>query len=135
MAFGPKPRSYKQKTNKLLRRLAIRSLLSDRVQAEHLIVLDELVLEQPRTKEIAGLLSRLGVAGSALVVTGEPNRTALLSARNLEKVKALPADYLNVVDLLNHRYLVMTVGAVRRAEQLWGGERVNQRYAKTQEGA
>lgn len=135
VAFGPKPRSYHQKINKRMRRLAIRSLLSDKAQTDYLIVLEELTLEQPRTKEIAAMLDRLGVDGSALLVTAEPNRVALLSARNLTKVKAMPSSYLNVLDLLNHRYLIMTVGAVRRVEGLWGGERANQRYAKPEEAA
>ena len=58
-----------------------------------------------------------------LLVTGAADRNLLLSARNLPGAKALPADYLNVADLLSHRGLVMTVDAVRGAEALWGGER------------
>jgi large subunit ribosomal protein L4 len=68
-------------------------------------------------------------------VTGEPNRNLLLSARNLPGAKALPADYLNVADLLSHRGLVMTVDAVRRAEALWGGERATRRIAPIPETA
>lgn len=135
VAFGPRPRSYHQKVNKRVRRLAIRSLLSDRAQTGRLIVLEELPLEQPRTKEIATILDRLGAERSTLLVTAQPDRTALLSARNLPGVKTLPAPYLNVLDLLHHRYLVMTVAAVRRAEELWGGPRAHQRYAKSQEVA
>ena len=64
---------------------------------------------------------------SALVVTGAPDRTALLSTRNIPGVRAVPADVLNVADMLAHRSLVLTVDAVRRAEALWGGDRASGR--------
>jgi len=131
VVFGPKPRSYKQKVNKRVRRLAIRSLLSDRARSGDLIVVedDALALEQIRTKEVARLLNQLEVKRSALLVPGAPNRTLYLSARNLPRVKVLPAPYLNVLDLLNHQSLVMSVAAVRKAEELWGGERALLRRA------
>jgi ribosomal protein L4 len=62
-----------------------------------------------------------------LIVTGEPERNVFLSARNLPETKVLPAAYLNVVDVLSHRALIMTVDAVRKAEFLWGGERAVRR--------
>jgi len=127
VAFGPKPRSYRQALPRRMKRLAIRSVLSGKVADGQLAVVDELSLKRPRTKEIAGLLVSLGVERSALIVTGDADRMVHVSARNLARIKALPAAYLNVVDMLTHRDLVMTVAAVRRCEELWGGERAGRR--------
>jgi hypothetical protein len=90
---------------------------------------NKLSLEKPRTKDIVALLGNLGLERSTLLVTEEADKNILTSARNLSKVKVLPAPYLNVVDMLSHRYLLMTVGAVRKAEQLWGGARALRRRA------
>jgi len=130
IVFGPKPRDYSQRLPKKMRRLAIRSALSAKAADGELIVLDRLELERPNTREMARILQNLGVDRSALVVTGEPDRTVFLSVRNLEKKKCLPAAYLNVVDLLHHRYLVMTEAAVRKAEELWGEARDRERSLK-----
>ena len=131
VAFGPKPRSYRQALPKRMKRLAIRSVLSGKVADGRLVVLKELALEKPRTKDMVGVLTSLGVERSALIVTGEPDRNVHVSARNIPKTKVLPAAYLNVLDLLMHRHLVMTVAAVRRCEALWGGDGAGQRRAKT----
>ncbi|MBI4236657.1 MAG: 50S ribosomal protein L4 [Chloroflexi bacterium] len=119
IAFGPKPRSYRQAMPVRMRRQALRCVLSSKVQEGSLILLDSWSMEQPRTKEMAQALARLGVAGRALLVTRDPEPGVVLSARNLEQVKTLPAASLNVGDLLAHRHLVMTVDALRRAEELW----------------
>ena len=129
IVFGPKPRSFSQDLPKRMRRLAIRSALSAKVEDGSLKVVTALDFDQPRTKAVAAVLNAFEMERSALLVTGEPNRTLLLGARNLPGTKALPASYLNVVDLLSHRGLLMTVDAVRRAEALWGGERAKRRLA------
>ena len=120
VAFGPRPRSYRQKLLKKMKRLAIRSALSGKVVDGQLHVVDKLSFAQPRTKEMVRVLHNVGIQRSALVVTGEPDRLVLVSARNLQKTKVLPAAYLNVVDLLTHRDLLLTEEAVRRVEGLWG---------------
>ncbi len=120
VAFGPRPRSYRQKLLKKMRRLAIRSALSGKVVDGQLHVVDKISFAEPRTKEMVSILHNVGIQRSALVVTGEPDRSVLVSARNLQKTKVLPAAYLNVVDLLTHRDLVLTEEAVRRVEGLWG---------------
>ena len=135
ISFGPKPRSFKQALNKRIRRLAIRSVLSAKAQEGELKVLQSLDFDAPKTKVIRDLLGVLDVQRSALLVTAAPNRNLLLSARNLVGAKALPADYLNVDDLLSHHDLVMTVDAVRRTEALWGGERATRRIAPIPEVA
>ena len=129
VAFGPKPRSYTQRLPKRMRRLAIRSVLSSRVAEGRLHVVDSLGVEEPSTKAASALLSNLGIERSVLVVTGEPDRAALLSTRNIPGVRTTPADVLNVADMLAHRTLVLTVDAVRRAEALWGGKRADGRSA------
>lgn len=123
VAFGPKPRSYAQKLPKRMRRLAIRSVLSSRVAEERLHVVDSLGIDEPSTRAAVDLLARLGLERSVLVVTGEPDRVALLSVRNIAGSRVAPADVLNVADMLAHRSLLLTVDAVRRIEALWGGER------------
>ncbi len=135
IVFGPKPRSYKQDLPKRVRRLAIRSAISAKVEDGSLKVIQAFDLDAPKTRAVADLLGALDLARSALIVTGQPNRNALLSARNLPGTKVLPAPYLNVVDLLSYRGLVMTVDAVRRAEAIWGGERASRRLAPLPEAA
>ena len=125
--FGPKPRAYTQRLPKRMRRLAIRSVLASRVRDERLEVVSELGIEQPSTKAMIALLEQLGVERSALIVSAEADRAAFLSARNVAGASVQPADVLNVADMLAHRTLVLTVDAVRRIEQLWGGERAGGR--------
>ncbi len=120
VAFGPRPRSYRQALPKKMRRLAIRSALSGKVADGQLHIVDKLVFKQPRTKDVVRILSNVGIERSALIVTGDPDRSALISARNRPKTKVLPAAYLNIVDMLTHRDLLLTEDAVRAVEGLWG---------------
>jgi hypothetical protein len=103
-----------------MRRLAIRSALSGKVADGQLMVIDQLAMEAPKTKEIIRILAAMGFERSALLVTGSPDKMVTASVRNLERTKALPAAYLNVMDMLNHAGLVMTEDAIRVAEGLWG---------------
>ena len=105
---------------KKMRRLALRCVLSAKARDGELKVLEQLAFEQPRTKEMSQLLVALGADSSALIATEEPEGNAVKSARNLPGVEMIPASLLNVVDLLSHKMLIMTVTAVRRVEQLWG---------------
>jgi large subunit ribosomal protein L4 len=120
IVFGPRPRSYNQAIPKKMRRLALRCILSEKVRDKELVIINELKMDKPKTKEISGMLTALGVNTSALIVTSESEENVTKSARNLPVVKTMPADLLNVVDLLSKRKLLMTVPAVRRAEELWG---------------
>ena len=120
ITFGPKPRSYRQAMPKTMRRLALRCVLSAKVRDEELVILEQLKLEQPKTKEMVRILAALRVNSSALIVTSEPEENVVKSARNLTGIKTMPAGLLNIVDILSHKMLLMTVAAVRRAEQLWG---------------
>ena len=118
--FGPKPRSYRQAMPKKMRRLALRCVLSAKVRDEELVILEQLGLDQPKTKEMVRILAALGVDSSVLIVTLEPEENVFKSARNLTGIKIMPASLLNVVDILSHKMLLMTVAAVRKAEELWG---------------
>ena len=127
VAFGPKQRSYVQRLPKRMRRLAIRSVLSSRVADGRLKVVQGLGIEEPSTKEMKALLAAIEVGRSSLVVTGAADQIAQRSARNLPGTRVMPADTLNVADMLSHGTLLLTVDAVRRVEALWGGDRVSGR--------
>ena len=122
VTFGPKPRSYRQAMPKKMRRLALRCVLSAKAGGKELMVLDELRLEEPKTKEMVKILAALGIEESALIATGEPMENVVKSARNLPRVKTIPANLLNVVDITSHKMLLLTEAAVRQVEQLWGKE-------------
>ena len=126
VAFGPKPRSYRQAMPKKMRQLALKCVLSAKAGDGELVVLEQLKLPEPRTKEMVRILAALGVDSSALIITDEPEDNVIKSARNLTRIKTLPASVLNVVDILSYKMLLMTVAAVRKAEQLWG-EKLSQR--------
>jgi large subunit ribosomal protein L4 len=121
--FGPHPRSYRQAMPKKMRRLAIRSILSAKLAGEELKVIDSFGLQEPKTKQMAQVLQALGIESSALLVTAELDTTVFKSARNITMIKTLPASMLNVVDLISHNTLLMTVDAVRRVEEILGEER------------
>ena len=120
VTFGPSPRSYRQRTPKKMRRAAIRMVLSDKAREGNLIVLQDLVLESPKTKEFVAMIRALGGNRSVLLVGDGAEPEMLRAGRNVPEVDMLPADLLNTVDVLNHRTLIMTLDAVRRAESLWG---------------
>ena len=127
IVFGPQPRDFGLAINKKMKRLAIRSALSGKVADGQLIVIDELTFKSPKTKEMLGILRKVGIERSALIVTGQADRSVLASARNLHKTKVLPAAYLNVGDMLNHAHVLMTEEAVKIAEGLWGSRRADGR--------
>ncbi|MFC1968173.1 50S ribosomal protein L4, partial [Chloroflexota bacterium] len=123
VVFGPHPRNYRQAMPKKMRRLALRCVLSAKADEGELRVVDQLPLEQAKTKEMAHILETLGVDSSALIITRQAEANVVRAARNLEGIKTLPAALLNVVDILSCKALIMTVAAVREAEQLWGARK------------
>ena len=120
-AFGPSPRSYRKRTPKKMRRLALLSVLSDKARHSDLLLLDSLELKEGKTKEIVSILSDLNVSNSALIVTDGTNKKLVQSAGNVGKVRTLPVQVLNTLELLNKKQLIITVDAVKRIEELWGG--------------
>ena len=125
IAFGPRPRSYEQAMPKKMRQLALRCVLSAKARDGELMVLEQLKLDQPKTKDMAQILTALEVASSALIATSEPEENVVKSARNLAGISTIPASLLNIMDLLSHKRLLITEAAVRQAERLWG-ERITQ---------
>jgi large subunit ribosomal protein L4 len=122
VAFGPHPRDYSKAMPKKMRQLALRCLLSSKVSEGSLKVLDKFAFEAPKTKELLKVLDVMKLVKTTLIVTASPETNVIKSARNIPGIKTMPANILNVVDLLSHDALVMTEDAVRKAEQLWGKE-------------
>jgi len=119
IVFGPHPRDYSQRIPKKMNRGAIRCLLSQKAREEKLLVVNEIQLGEAKTKEMVKVLSNLGITTPVLIVTPNPQADVIRSARNIGRVKTLPALQINPVDLLHHDRVIITVQAVRRAEEVW----------------
>jgi large subunit ribosomal protein L4 len=117
----PRPRDYAQSMPRKMRRAALRSALSAKAGQGQLVVVDELALSQPRTRDMAALIGRLG-GGSALILLAKPDDKLEKSARNLPDAKTLPARYLNVQDLLGYERLILPWEAVGVIESYLGVE-------------
>lgn len=119
---GPRPRDFSVDLPRQMRRLALRSALSSHAADGDLIVVEGLVPEEPKTRNVRATLDANGIQRTTLIVSGEHEPNLFRASRNLENVKTVPAANLNVVDLLNAHRLVMTEDAVRKVEELWGGD-------------
>jgi len=120
VVFGPHPRGYTQSMPRKMRRLALKSALVSKLQDERLIVVDDLSLAEPKTKDMIATLQQVGAGPSTLVVLAERNASVELSARNLPGVKTLQANNLNVADLLKHEYIVITRPALDAISATYG---------------
>ncbi|ABS20479.1 50S ribosomal protein L4 [Bacillus cytotoxicus] len=116
--FGPTPRSYAYKLPKKVRRLAIKSALATKVVENNIVVLEDLVLNAPKTKDMVAVLKGLAVEKKALIVTADVNEAVELSARNIPGVTVITADGVNVLDVLHHDKLIMTKAAVEKVEEV-----------------
>ena len=114
--FGPTPRSYAYTMPRKQRRLAIKSVLSQKLIDNDLIVLDKLTMSAPKTKELVSMLNSLNADGKVLIVSDDNN--VQLSARNLAKVKVVPVNGLNVEDAVNYGKLILTQDAVKKIEEV-----------------
>ena len=103
-----------------MRRLALKSALASKLQESHLIVVDDLSMEQPKTKDMITALQSVGAGPSTLIVLAEKNANIELSAHNLPEVKTLLASNLNVADVLNHEFLVLTRPALAAISATFG---------------
>ena len=119
IALGPKPRSYKYTVNKKERRLAIKSLLSSKVIEKELTVVDKLELKEIKTKSMVNALNALKVEGKTLIIVPERNTNVLMSARNIEGVKTITANNINVFDLLKYTNLILPVDTVKKLEEVY----------------
>lgn len=114
--FGPQPRSYDIKVNRKVKRLALRMALSSRLAEENLMVLDAITLPEIKTKGFAKVAADLGLK-KALIVFKDLDNNLVLSARNIPGVTTLPADQLNVYDVLRHPQLVFLKAAVEDVQE------------------
>ena len=119
IALGPKPRSYRYTVNKKERRLAIRSILSSKVLEKELTVVDKLELKEIKTKTMVKALESLKVTGKTLIVLPENNKNVLMSSRNIEGVKTITANNINVFDLLKYNNLILPVDTVKKLEEVY----------------
>ena len=118
IVFGPSPRSYAYKLPKKVRRLAIKSALSTKVLEQNMLVLEDLMLNAPKTKDMVAVLQGLSVAKKVLIVTADVNENVALSARNIQGITVIAADEVNVLDVLHHDTLIMTKAAVEKVEEV-----------------
>ena len=119
VAIGPKPRSYRYTLNKKVRRLAMKSALSTKVQEGNLIVLDTLTMDEFKTKTIKNMLNALGVEKKALIVTAEAEPKVYRSATNIPGVKTATVGTLNVYDILNGGKFIAPKNAIAKIEEVY----------------
>jgi large subunit ribosomal protein L4 len=119
VAFAPKPRSYRYSLNKKLRRIALRSALSLKAAEESVIVVDDIQMDEIKTKEFKKFLDAIGVTGKAIIVTPEVNEKVILSARNLPGVKTTFASLLNTYDIMIARTFVVDKAALETIEEVY----------------
>ena len=116
VVFGPKPRDFSKKVNSKTKQLALRKALSERLKAGDVVVVDDLKLSSPKTKDFVGVLSALDLKGTALIVSAEVDKNLSLASRNVEKVTLTTSDSLNTYDVLRSDKLVFTKGAFEKVE-------------------
>ena len=118
--FAAQPRDYTQKLNKKMYRVGIRSMLSELNRQQRLIVVEDITVDTPKTKQMTARLSDLGVS-KTLIVTETGDEKLYLSARNLPYVEVTDVAGMNPVSLVRYDHVVVTVGAVRAIEESLGG--------------
>jgi large subunit ribosomal protein L4 len=117
VVFGPRPRDFAKKVTKSTKQLAMRKALTERLNAGDVIVLDDIKLEAPKTKEFVGVLKALDVKKTALVVTDSVNENLQRASRNVQNVEVTTSDFVNTYQLLRSDKLVFTRGAFEKLEQ------------------
>ncbi|MCR5005531.1 MAG: 50S ribosomal protein L4 [Clostridiales bacterium] len=119
VVFAPKPRDYSVKVNKKVRRLALKSALSSKVQEQKIVVLENLELNEIKTKAMKKVLENLKVENALVVMDGDNNKNVILSARNLPGIKTERAEMINTYDILKYDTLVVTKDAVAKIEEVF----------------
>ncbi len=118
VVFAPKPRDYRMSIPKSMRRVAMLSALTSKVQDNSMIVLESLNFDAPKTKNVVAMLNALE-APKALIITAESNEAVYKSARNIQGVSVIPANNINVYDLLKFDKVIMTKDAVSKIEEVY----------------
>ena len=116
VVFGPQPRDFSKKISKKTRSLALRKALSERLKAGDVVVVDDLKLSSPKTKEFVGVISALELKGTTLVISSGIDKNLTLASRNLEKVALATSDSLNTYDVLRPDKLLFTKSAFETVE-------------------
>ena len=119
IVFAPKPRDYGYRLNKKTRRLALKSALSAKAQADEIVVIDEIKLDEIKTKTFKKFLDAVNVNRKALVVTAEADELVVKSARNIAGVQTTFANLINVYDILNANQLVLDKAALAKIEEVF----------------
>jgi len=119
IVFAPKPRDYSYRVPKKVRRLAIKSALSSKVLENKIIVLDQLTLDQPKTKEMAKILENIKANKKALIVMEEKNENVIKSARNIPNVQTTLVNTLNAYDIMKYDSFIITQDAVKKVEEVF----------------
>lgn len=117
--FGPTPRDFSYKTNKKMRRLAMKSILSQALSSDRIKVLDKLELEQIKTKDMVNTINNLKLDGSALFVIAEPDSRIEKSTANIKDVKTIWVNTMNVFDLVKYNNIVFTNEAVNKVQEVY----------------
>ncbi len=115
--FGPSPRSYAFTLSKKSKKLALKSVLTERFKGQNISVVDSIALEQPKTKEAAAILKKLSLPNRTLFIISEKNPNFQMAVRNLPQTNVLLVDGLNVFDLLKHEKIVCTKDALQKIEE------------------
>jgi len=119
VVFAPKPREYRKSISKSLRRVAITSVLTSKIKEKNLLVLNEISFDFPKTKEMLKIMSNLKIDSNMLLVTETSDKNVYRSGTNLQNVRVLPVNNINVYDLLKYDKLVITQGAVKKLEEVY----------------
>ena len=119
VAFAPKPRSYRYHVNKKIRRLAMLSMLSSKLQENEMIVVDALNFEKPSTKEMTKTLANLGAAKKALIVTAQVDENVMKSAANIPGVQVSWVGQMNVYEIINHTSFILTKDAAEKIQEVY----------------
>jgi large subunit ribosomal protein L4 len=118
IVFAPKPRDYSITIPKSMKRVAMKSALSSKVEENEIVVLENLEIDEPKTKEIVKILDAFN-AKKTLIVTAESNKNVYKSARNIEGVTVLPVNNINVYDILRYDKFIITKDAVSKIEEVY----------------
>lgn len=119
IALGPKPRSYSYTLPKKLKRLALKSALSSKVNENEILVLDSLDFDKIKTKQMVDVLKNLNVNETAVIVLADKNKNVQMSARNIPGVKTLLVNTMNVYDIIRHEKFIITKDAVSKVEEVY----------------
>lgn len=118
IVFAPKPRDYRVSVPKSMRKVAMKSALTSKVQENQMIILESLNFDAPKTKSMLEMLKALE-ANKALIITAESNEVVYKSARNIQGISVIPANNINVYDLLKYEKLIITKDAVSKIEEVY----------------